>query len=201
MAELLDDDVVEIEPEPNARRTRRVAPYIAGGVAIVVFALFIVLLTADKGRQESAASPLLGNVAPDSEGTLADGSPFELSRRKGSWVVLNFFTHNCVPCIREHPELIEFVKQQRALGNDGAELYTVVHNSTTDQVDDFFAERGGDWPVVYDPEYSFSNEFGVSLVPETWVIDPSGVVRARIITEVTAEGLGVLINQLRGPAQ
>ena len=64
-----------------------------------------------------------------------------------------------------------------------------------------FAERGGDWPVVYDPEYSFSNDFGVSLVPETWIIDPSGVVQTRIISEVTAEGLGALINQMRGAAQ
>jgi len=197
----LRDEVVETEPEPDVGRSRRVAPYIAGGVAIVVFALFIVLLTADKGRQESAASPLIGHVAPDSKGVLADGSPFDLSRRKGSWVVLNFFTHNCVPCIREQPELIEFSKQQQALGNDGAELYTVVRDSTREQVDEFFAERGGDWPVVYDPDYEFSNQFGVILVPETWIIDPSGVVRARIISEVTAEGLGALINQIRGPAQ
>ena len=72
-------------------------------MAIVVFVLFVVLLTADKDRQESAASPLIGNVAPDSEGVLADGSPFELSRRKGSWVVLNFFTHNCVPAFASTP--------------------------------------------------------------------------------------------------
>jgi len=195
----LQDDVVETDGD--TRRARRIAPWIAGGVAIVVFALFIVLMTADTGRQESAASPLIGNVAPDAHGVLEDGTPFDLSRRKGSWVVLNFFTHNCVPCIREHPELIEFTKQQQALGNDGAELYTIVRDSSRDQVGDFFAERGGEWPVVYDPEYSFSNDFGVSLVPETWIIDPSGVVRARIITEVTAEGLGALINQLRGPAQ
>ena len=51
------------------------------------------------------------------------------------------------------------------------------------------------------PSYEFSNEFGVALVPETWIIDPVGFVRARIISEVTAEGLGALINQLRGPAQ
>ena len=197
----LDQDIVEVEPGASTRRTRRVAPYIAGAIAIVVFALFIVLMTADTGKQESAASPLIGNVAPDAHGELADGATFDLSHRKGSWVVLNFFTHNCVPCIREHPELIEFAKQQRALGNDGAELYTIVRDSSRKQVDRFFAERGGDWPIVYDPEYSFSNEFGVSLVPETWVIDPSGVVRARIITEVTAEGLGELIDQMRGPAQ
>jgi cytochrome c biogenesis protein CcmG/thiol:disulfide interchange protein DsbE len=197
----LRDDVADTEPAEGAGRSRRVAPYVVGGVAIVVFALFVVLLTADKGRQESAASPLIGNVAPDAQGVLADGSPFELSRRKGSWVVLNFFTHNCVPCVREHPELIEFTEQQRALGNDGAELYTIVRDSTREQVDEFFSERGGGWPVVYDPDYEFSNQFGVTLVPETWIIDPSGVVRARIIAEVTAEGLGTLIDQLRGPTQ
>jgi len=199
LADVLDD-APEVSDTGDGGR-RRVAPYIAGAVALAIFALFIVLLTADKGRQESAASPLIGNVAPDATGTLADGTPFELSRRKGSWVVLNFFTHNCVPCIREHPELIDFVKQQRALGTGGAELYTIVRDSSREQVDDFFAERGGDWPIVYDPRYEFSNRFGVSLVPETWIIDPDGIVRARIISEVSAEGLGSLIQQLRAPAQ
>jgi cytochrome c biogenesis protein CcmG/thiol:disulfide interchange protein DsbE len=197
----LRDEAVALDVEPESPRRHRLAPLIASGVAIAVLALFVVLLTADKGRQESAASPLIGNVAPDAHGTLADGSPFELSRRKGSWVVLNFFTHNCVPCIREHPELVEFVEQQRALGTEGAELYTVVRDSTREQVDEFFVERGGDWPIVYDPDYEFSNQFGVTLVPETWIIDPSGVVRARIISEITAEGLGALIDQLQGPAQ
>jgi len=192
----LADTLVDEESRPVGR-TRRIAPFIAGGVAIVLVALFVVLLTAEKNPTESAASPLIGNVAPDSTGVLADGTPFELSRRKGSWVVLNFFTHNCVPCIREHPELVEFVEQQRALGTDGAELYTVVRDSDHEQVDEFFAERGGDWPIVYDPEFSFSNKFGVLLVPETWIIDPDGFVRARIISEVTAEGLGSMIQQMR----
>ena len=48
---------------------------------------------------------------------------------------------------------------------------------------------------------SFSNGFGVSLVPETWIVDPSGVVRARIISQVTADGLGALINQLKGASR
>jgi cytochrome c biogenesis protein CcmG/thiol:disulfide interchange protein DsbE len=176
---------------------RRLAPWIAGGVAAVLLMLFVVLATADGDRDESAASPLIGNVAPASRGQLADGTPFELSRRKGSWVVLNFFTHNCVPCVREHPELVEFAQQQAALGSDGAELYTIVRDSNRDEVEAFFAERGGDWPIVYDPDFEFSNDFGVALVPETWIVDPNGFVRRRIITEVTAEGLGGLIQQMR----
>jgi cytochrome c biogenesis protein CcmG/thiol:disulfide interchange protein DsbE len=112
-------------------------------------------------------------------------------------VVLNFFTHNCVPCIREHPDLIEFVDQQRALGVDGAEFYTIVRDSTVDEVEAFFEQRGGDWPIVYDTEFEFVNQFGVALVPETWIIDPNGFVRRRIITEVDAGPLSRLMQALR----
>jgi cytochrome c biogenesis protein CcmG/thiol:disulfide interchange protein DsbE len=182
---------------PTGAPRRRVAPFVAGGVALVLIALFVVLLMADPTRQESADTPLIGHIAPGSTGELADGTPFQLSRRKGSWVVLNFFTHTCVPCVQEHPELVEFSKQQQALGTDGAELYTIVRDSTRDEVEQFFDARGGGWPVVYDPRFEFSNDFGVAQVPETWVIDPNGVVQVRIISEVTAEGLGNLIQQLR----
>ena len=200
------DDVIDLPATDEGGdapvRRRRVAPIAVGGVAVLLAALFWVLAGADprQGDDDDGNSPLIGRVAPPATGELADGTPFDLSRRKGSWVVLNFFTHNCVPCIREHPELIEFVDQQRALGSDGAEFYTIVRDSTTEQVDEFFAERGGDWPIVYDPRFEFANGFGVALVPETWIIDDTGIVRARIITEVTAEGLGSMIQQMRGSA-
>ena len=141
-------DVVEVVDDADAP-TRRVAPFVVAVVAVAVAALFAVLLLADPQQDVTADSPLLGNLAPDVEGVDEDGSPFVLSRRKGSWVVLNFFTHDCVPCIREHPELIEFVDQQRALGAEGAEFYSIVRDSTRDEVATFFDERGGDWPVVY----------------------------------------------------
>jgi cytochrome c biogenesis protein CcmG/thiol:disulfide interchange protein DsbE len=193
LADVTDTSAVSSAPS----RGRRIAPLVAGLIAVAVAALFWVLAQADPDRVETSETPLIGQVAPASVGEMADGRPFELSRRKGSWVVLNFFSHNCVPCIREHPELITFHEQQQALGVDGAELYTIVRDSTQEQVEDFFAERGGDWPVVYDTRYEFVNDFGVALVPETWIIDPNGVVRNRFISEVTAEGLGQLLQQYR----
>jgi len=163
----------------------------------VMAGLLWMLATADTPGGESAGSPLLGRPAPASSGQFADGSEFDLSRRKGSWVVLNFFTHNCVPCIREHPDLIRFVDQQQALETDGAEFYSIVRDSTREEVDEFFAQWGGDWPVVYDTEFEFANEFGVALVPETWVIDPNGFVRRRIISVVDADQLSQLMQALR----
>lgn len=186
--------------ETTSRR-RRVAPIVVGVVALVMASLFWLLLAADTSVNETAETPLLGQPAPGSTGTYAGGKPFELSRRKGSWVVLNFFTSDCVPCQREHPELVKFVDQQRSLGNEGAEFYSIVQNDDEANVDAFFAERGGDWPIVYDDQYQFQNDFGVAQVPETWIIDPDGFVRGRIISEVTAEFLSMNIQTLREPAQ
>jgi len=185
------------ESAADPERRRRVAPSVVAAVAIGVAALFFVLVSAGAGTTDLSRSPLLGKPAPASQGEYPDGSTFELSRRKGSWVVLNFFTHNCVPCIREHPELIEFVDQQRALGVDGAEFYSIVRDSTRDEVEEFFEQRGGDWPIVYDTEFEFSNDFGVALVPETWVIDPNGIVRRRIPSEVDGEQLSRLLQAYR----
>lgn len=176
---------------------RRVAPWIAAAVAVVLTGLFVMLLVNRGGPTDSAATPLIGNPAPEAHGTLDDGTPFDLARRKGSWVVLNFFSHNCIPCIAEHDELVEFVDMQRALGAEGAELYTVVKDSTREQVEEFFAERGGDWPIVYDDEFQFQVEFGVARVPETWVIDPDGFVRMRTISTVEASDLSLTIQAMR----
>lgn len=186
----------EPDVESPARRFP-VAPIAVAALAVVAGLLFWVLLSADGNRTATADTPLLDQPAPAAVGTFDDGSTFELSRRKGSWVVLNFFTHDCVPCIQEHPELIEFVDQQRTLGADGAELYSIVQTSTRAEVEAYFAQYGGDWPVVYDDEYDFQIEFGVVQVPETWIVDPNGIVRGRVIGEVDAELLGSSLQMLR----
>ena len=174
-----------------------VAPLVVAALAVVVGLLFWILLVAGGDRAPSAATPLLDQPAPAAVGTSDDGTPFELSRRKGSWVVLNFFTHNCVPCIQEHPELIDFVDQQRSLGGQGAEFYSIVQTSTRAEVEAYFAEHGGDWPVVYDDDYDFQIEFGVVQVPETWIVDPNGVVRGRWIGEVESELLSSSLQAMR----
>ena len=68
----------------------------------------------------------------------------------------------------------------RTRSADGAELYTVVYDDdASDGRRSFFADNGGDWPVVYDADGSIAVAFGVAKVPETWIIDPDGVVRGR----------------------
>ncbi len=184
-------------PEGDAPTGRRLAPWIVLVIAVAMVGLLVVLAGADSDSSATADSPLIGRPAPEAIGTLDDGRTFDLSQRKGSWVVLNFFDPDCIPCIQEHPDLAQFSEDQATLGADGAELYSVITRGTRDEVDEFFAERGGDWPQIYSEFDEFPVAFGVAAVPETWIIDPSGVVQLRLISKVTAEQLNTILQQYR----
>ena len=155
-----------------------------------VAGLFVVLAGADATTNETAETPLLDRPAPAAIGELADGTAFDLSRRKGNWVVLNFFQSNCVPCQQEHPELVALRRAAGGARPTAPSSTPSSYDDDRDVVEAFFADEGGDWPVVYDDDGSISVAFGVSKVPETWIIDPDGVVRGRIISQVTADFLG-----------
>ena len=162
---------------------RRTAPWVAGAVALVLVGLLVLLGMAEPSS-DSADSPLLGKAAPAVKSVTTDGTPFDLSRRKGSWVVLNFFNSTCVPCRAEHPRLVAFAEAQEKSANP-AEVYTVVNDDSDEAVAAFFSENGGDWPRVKDDNGAIAVAFGVAKVPETWVIDPNGFVRLRVIGELT----------------
>ena len=129
--------------------------------------------------------------------TTVDDEVFDLARRKGSWVVVNFFNSDCVPCKAEHPELLKFVQQQ-ATFPEGAEFYTFVQPPNSDaDIRAFFAERGGNWPVIRDDDGRINVAFGVAQVPETFIIDPDGVVRVRWAGVIDAVTLSQLVQQQR----
>ena len=80
---------------------------------------------------------------------------------------------------------------------EGVELYTVVNSQVPEQVAGFFADNGGSWPIVYDDDGSISDAFGVAQVPETWIIDPDGIVQYRAIGPVTDQQLLGALTALR----
>jgi cytochrome c biogenesis protein CcmG/thiol:disulfide interchange protein DsbE len=170
--------------EMSVRENRRVAPYVAGAVGVVLAMFLVILVLANSGEVNVARSPLLGKPAPEVNSTIIDGGDFSLERRKGSWLVLNFFNSTCVPCIQEHPLLISFADAQKT-SDDPVEMYTVVNDDNDNAVRAFFRANGGDWPKIRDDDGAISVAFGVSKVPESWIIDPNGFVRLRILGAVT----------------
>ncbi|TSA53417.1 MAG: TlpA family protein disulfide reductase [Actinobacteria bacterium] len=161
-----------------------VAPIAATVVGIALVCLLWVLVSAKPNPSSDADSPLLGEPAPAVVTTTLDDKPFALSRRKGSWVVLNFFNSTCVPCRLEHPLLVTFADHEKMTANP-AELYTVINDDSDGAVVAFFADNKGDWQKIRDTDGSIAVAFGVAKVPETWIIDPNGYVRLRIAGQLS----------------
>ncbi len=173
-------------------RKGRLAVYVAIPVLVVMLGFIVVLATSEDAANRSVESPLLGRQAPAITGeTLLDGDEYALADQRGEWVLVNFFATWCVPCIREHPELVNFEQRHDAAGD--AAVVSVVYDADPDNVRDFFAENGGDWPVVDDPDGRIALSYGVSGVPESYLVSPDGVVVTKLEGGVTASGLDQLL--------
>jgi cytochrome c biogenesis protein CcmG/thiol:disulfide interchange protein DsbE len=163
----------------------------AGTLGVVMLLLIVLLATRDPATDRQVDSPLLGRTAPRIEGTNVRGDrPFDSSTYDGRWLVVNFFATWCVPCVQEHPELVAFQEAQREAGQ--ANVISVVFEDDQPSIDRFFDRNGGDWPVVA-AESTVIADWGVRGVPESFVVDPSGVVRYKLIGGVTAQGLSELV--------
>lgn len=162
----------------------------------VVLLLFVVLLaTRDPATDRQVESALLGRAAPRITGTTIEGRPFDSSTYDGRWLVVNFFATWCAPCIQEHPELMAFQRAQAAAGQ--ANVISVVFSDDEPSVRRFFQREGGDWPVVLATGTAIP-DWGVTGVPESFIVDPAGVVRAKLVGGVTAAGLQRFLDRAQG---
>jgi cytochrome c biogenesis protein CcmG, thiol:disulfide interchange protein DsbE len=175
---------------------RRVAPFIAGAVGLVLVLFLVVLALSSPSESTVSQSPLLGQPAPEVKSTTINDEVFDLSRRRGSWVVFNFFNSTCVPCRQEHPYLLSFYDNQ-STAQTPAELYTIVNDDSDGAVEAYFVANGGDWDKVRDDSGTIAVAFGVAKVPETWIIDPNGVVRLRILGALTENFLDEKLAELQ----
>ncbi|HXH58042.1 TlpA disulfide reductase family protein [Iamia sp.] len=192
--DLPDDDGRDAAAGPSARRGRG-AVFIALPIAVVLLALVVVLATRAPASDRQVDSPLLGRQAPRIEGQTLEGRSFDSATYDGRWLVVNFFATWCVPCVQEHPELIAFQRAQQEAGQ--ANVVSVVFSDDRASVEGFFERNGGEWPVVL-TEDTVVAEWGVAGVPESYLVDPGGVVRAKLIGGVTAAGLDSILGEAGG---
>lgn len=174
------------------RRTRK-ALWIAVAVAVPVTMLILVLATRPSAESKTVESPLLGKPAPAAEGTTVDGQHASLADVRGRWVVVNFFATWCTPCRDEHPDLVRFQDSHRAAGD--ATILAVVYSDMPSAVRDFRAKEGGDWPMLTDPDGRIALDYGVGGVPESFLVNPDGIIVSKILGGVRSADLERLLAQ------
>jgi len=121
-------------------------------------------------------------TAPDFELPSLGQGKVRLSSFRGKVVILNFWTKNCRPCLEEMPSLGELAKALRA--NPSVVVLTVSTDESLEDIQGTLQSVLGTavapFITTVDPDAKVVREkYGTRLYPETWIIDPRGVIRAR----------------------
>ena len=159
-------------------------------IVLAAFAVYSFVSTAQNAELRRYCTPLCAmqpnyananRLAPDFELPSIDGKKVKLSDYRGKVVILNFWTKSCGPCLQEMPSLAALAQ----LVNERSDM-RVVTISTDPTAADVKATLksvlAGPIPfqVLVDPDADVvKGKFGTDLYPETWFIDPRGVIRAR----------------------
>lgn len=115
-----------------------------------------------------------GQIAPDFELKLSDGSTFRVSENVGKKIiVLNFFATWCGPCRAEMPELNRYVDDHKSAD---FLLVGIDSEEQPDRVQDFLQELNVEFPAGID-KGPIQRQYGVSSFPTTVLIGVDGKVQ------------------------
>ncbi len=135
------------------------------------------LIRSSEMSPEVLPSALLGKpaprfVLPALDARVAAFTPHDLV--SGHVTVLNVWASWCVPCRAEAPALAELAALK------GAALYGLVYKDTPVKARAFLDENGDPYQRIdLDGDGEAGIEWGITGVPETFVIDGKGIVRLR----------------------
>lgn len=148
----------------------------------------------DPNRDKSALpSALIGKPAPIAGlPALTEGAPpLDLAAYKGQLIAINFFASWCVPCRAEHPYLRQLSTEY------SIPVIGIAWKDNPAAARAFLAELGDPYVATADDERGRTGiDYGITGVPETFLIDGAGIVRYRLAGPITGE---VLTGEI-GPA-
>lgn len=157
-----------------------------------IFFLFVLcLLTAltacskqDSSKKSAGTAAVEKSPAPDvSLVALSNGSALKLSDLKGKVVLLNFWATWCPPCREEIPSMM---KLNSAMAGKPFQMVAVsIDEGGKPAIEAFFKESGMSLPTYLDASGASSKSYGITGVPESFIIDKQGVIVKKVVGGVS----------------
>lgn len=120
-----------------------------------------------------------GDTAPDFRVLTTRGRTMTPQDFPGKVLVLNFWASWCPPCIEEAPSLNAFADQ---MGPKGVVVLGISIDRNETSYKKFLSKYGVNFDTWDDPDANVSTDYGTFQIPETYIIDKSGKVVEKIIS-------------------
>jgi cytochrome c-type biogenesis protein CcmF len=183
-------------PVPEARRRRvGTAVGLAAGLLVLIAAGLAMWGPGGGAAAQPAGRLLPGQPAPDFALNLLDGSTLTFSELRGRVAVVNFWATWCPPCEDELPDLEAVWAEYET---QGVVFVGVAFQEEEAEVRDMASRFGLTYPLGLDIGDRMSTAFGITGVPETFVVDSGGQVAYVHIGPVTAAELQEELDSLLG---
>ena len=148
-----------------------------------VFTVVFLLLTATAlvgcpKKEVPLGRAELDKPAPKFSLVDTEGKRVELAAMEGQVVFVNFWATWCPPCREEMPSMLRL--HQKMQGKPFT-LVTVLVNDDPANAAAFYKSIGGVLPTLLDPDQAVANAYGITGVPETFIVDKQGVLRKKVI--------------------
>jgi cytochrome c biogenesis protein CcmG, thiol:disulfide interchange protein DsbE len=146
-------------------------------VLFIVSALVFILFSNQQANNKIAA---IGLNAPEFE--FLDPSSKSIVRSsdmKGKVIFLNFWATWCPPCREEIPSIEALYKEMS--GNSNFRIVTVLYKDSYENGSEYMRSNGYTFPVYADDNGKSFKDFGLTGVPETYLIDKKGILRKHVI--------------------
>jgi cytochrome c biogenesis protein CcmG/thiol:disulfide interchange protein DsbE len=156
-------------------------------IPLALFVVLVIFLGIGLGlNPREVPSPLIGKPAPAFQ--LAQlkepNQAFATRDMQGKVWLLNVWASWCVSCREEHAVLVELAKQ------DIVPIYGLNYKDKPGEAMAWLKQFGDPYALsVVDQDGRVGIDFGVYGVPETFLIDKSGVIRYKQIGPVTPQAL------------
>ncbi|WP_028108326.1 TlpA family protein disulfide reductase [Ferrimonas futtsuensis] len=148
-------------------------------------------------------APLSARPAPDFLIEVAGQSRSMVELSQQGPVYVDFWASWCGPCRRSFPFMNQLLKD---FGPKGVTVVAI--NLDVDKADaaKFLEQFPADFPIVYDPEFSLADAYGVGGMPSSYLIQDGIIIQTHVgfrpkDAETTRATLENLINQRSGGSQ
>jgi peroxiredoxin len=150
-------------------------------------ALLLIIVT---GCRREVPVAREGKPAPDFTLSGVSGEKVRLAEFRGKVVLLNFWASWCPPCREEIPALINLDKAM--VGKDFRMLAVAIDKGGRDTIVEFLRHQEVSLPVLLDPDGSVAKTYGITGVPETFIIDKMGKIRKKIVGPIDWSDISVI---------